>query len=116
MPYIEAYTKADGTYVRGHYRWAAGARHEMAILAMAAVAIVGIGNGPAGTATGSQQSPRPQKTATYPVSFGDSGRAVQPHSQRPVTYPIRFPKVERTPAPRQLVSYPIRFETNGTGR
>ena len=45
VPYIQPYTKADGTYVRGHFRWAAGARREMAIVAVVAVAILGIGNG-----------------------------------------------------------------------
>ncbi|RAJ60627.1 hypothetical protein K378_04445 [Streptomyces sp. Amel2xB2] len=116
MPYIEPYTRADGTYVRGHYRWAAGARHEMALLAVAAMTIVGIGNGTPDAATGSQQSPRPQKTATYPIRFSDSGQAVKPQPQKPVTYPIRFSKVERNPAPGRSVSYPVHFKTNGRER
>lgn len=116
MPYIQAYKRADGTYVRGHYRWAAGARHEMALLAVTAMMIVGIGNGTTSTATGGQQSPRSQKPATYPIRFTDSGQAVKPQPQKPVTYPIRFSKVERKPAPRSSVSYPIHFTTNGSGR
>lgn len=119
MPYIEKYVKADGTVVRRHHRWAAGARHEMAILAVAAVAIVGIGNGNGNgnisTGTGSGQAP-PQKAATHPITFADKDRAVKPRPQKSVTYPIRFPEVERKPVPRRSVSYPIRFETSGNGR
>ncbi|OEV10901.1 hypothetical protein [Streptomyces nanshensis] len=116
MPYIEDYVRADGTRVRGHYRWAAGARHEMALFAVAAMTIIGIGNGATSTAADSQQPQRPEKTATYPIRFSDSGQAVKPQSQKPATYPIRFPKAERKPATQRSVSYPIHFQTIGSGR
>ncbi|MET9483523.1 hypothetical protein [Streptomyces sp. NPDC006638] len=116
MPYIARFVKADGTVVRGHYRWAAGARHEMAILAVAVAAIAVIGNGNVSSKGGQGHTPRPQKTGSYPITFADKGRAVKPRPQKSVTYPIRFPKVERKPVPRPSVVYPIRFETNGSGR
>lgn len=116
MPYIRDYQRADGTHVRGHYRWAAGARHEMALLTVTAMLIVGIGNGSTSAATGGQQAPRSQKPTTYPIRFNDSGQGVESRPEKPVTYPIRFPKVDRKPAPRGSVSYPVHFTTNGSGR
>ncbi len=86
----------------------------MAILAVATVAILGVGHGNISTVTGSGQAPGPQKTATYPITFADNGRAVKPRPQQSVTYPIRFPKVDRKPVPRRSVSHPI--ETSRSGR
>jgi hypothetical protein len=89
MPWVRPYVRSDGTPVRGHSRWAPGARHEMTIFAVIALAVVGIGNGNA--STGSGTTPRPQPTVSYPIQFDD---APAPRVQKPqptVSYPIRFP-------------------------
>ena len=45
MPYIDGYTKQDGTQVREHHRWAPGARREMTALAVTALLVWGAGSG-----------------------------------------------------------------------
>jgi hypothetical protein len=56
MPLVRPYVRSDGTPVRGHFRWAPGARREMTIFAVFGLAVLGfghcgcscIGGGPAG--------------------------------------------------------------------
>ena len=45
MVWIDKYQRADGTVVRAHSRWAQGACREMTVLAVGAVAVVGMGGG-----------------------------------------------------------------------
>ncbi|MGW1305722.1 hypothetical protein ACWD5R_39460 [Streptomyces sp. NPDC002514] len=82
--------RADGTPVRAHSRWAAGARREMTILGFVVLAVVGLGNG--NIVAGGGQVPRPQPTVKYPIRF-DTAPAprVQPRPQPTVSYPIKFP-------------------------
>lgn len=93
MPYIEPYVKGDGTRVRGHYRWAAGARKEMTIFAVVALAVVGMGSGTAGVGGGGQ-SPAPNSTVRYPIKFEDQPRKAGPEPKETVSYPIKFPSAE----------------------
>ncbi|MFD6297229.1 hypothetical protein ACFWFU_20710 [Streptomyces sp. NPDC060235] len=108
--------KSDGTVVRSHYRWAAGARREMTIVAAVAVAVVAFGHNGGQAA----QDSKPQKApGQYPVLFSEnSGRSPRGSEPRPtVSYPIKFdsPKVKvKRPAP--TVSYPIDFSTLGSSR
>lgn len=67
MPWVRPYVRSDGTPVRGHSRWAAGARRETTIFAVVALAVVGFGNGNAPASGGA--SPRPQSTVHYPIKF-----------------------------------------------
>ncbi|MFG2651326.1 hypothetical protein [Streptomyces sp. NPDC048436] len=88
--------KGDGTRVRAHYRWAAGARKEMAIFAVFALAVAGMGDGAVdlGGDGGTGRSPRPDQSVQYPIKFpGSSGKQKQ----------------KQKPEPNQSVSYPIRF-------
>lgn len=119
MPWIEEYERADGTWVRAHYRWAAGARREMAVLAVVALAVVGIGNGGVQVGTTDGTAPRPQSTVQYPIRFEQTttreGDGAQPRPT--VSYPIKFDTPKTAPAvPRPTVSYPIDFSTMGSGR
>lgn len=118
MPYVREYVRSDGTRVRGYSRWAPGARGEMTLLAVVAVAVIGMGGGttPAGSAEGG--ATRPQPAVKYPIRFEETtaGRAgVRP--QPNVSYPVRFDTPTRKPVvPRPTVSYPIDFSTMGSGR
>lgn len=94
MPWVRDYVRSDGTPVRGHSRWAPGARREMTILAIVALAVVGMGGG--GTAAGSGSTPRPQSTVRYPIQL----ESVKTVKQRP----------------QPTVSYPIPWERPGSGR
>lgn len=119
MPWIEEYERADGTRVRAHYRWAAGARREMAVLAVVALAVVGIGNGGVQVGTADGTAPRPQSTVQYPIRFEQTttreGDGAQPRPT--VSYPIKFDTPKTAPAvPRPTVSYPIDFSTMASGR
>ncbi|PAZ16511.1 hypothetical protein CLM62_08110 [Streptomyces sp. SA15] len=111
MPWVRPYVRSDGTPVRGHSRWAPGARREMGILAAVAVAVLvmgGEGGAATGSSTGTSQQPRP--AASYPVTFeGLQEQAARPAPQPTVSYPIRFPKTEKNarPLPTPTVSYPI---------
>lgn len=57
----------------------------MTILAVVALAVVGMGSG--GSSTGSGTTPRPQSTVRYPIKF-NSTTTVQQHPQPTVSYPI----------------------------
>jgi hypothetical protein len=96
MPLVRPYVRSDGTPVRGHSRWAPGARREMTIFAAFALAAIGFGT------TSTEHGP-------------DTG------TPRPaVTYPIRFDHADsdtaRTAAPQPTVSYPIDLSALGAGR
>jgi hypothetical protein len=93
MPWIRPYERSDGTPVRGHSRWPAGARREMTIFAGFASAVVASGNGNTSAGSG-DAAPRPQSTGQYPIRFDDTPppRIVQPRPT--VSYPVRFPETE----------------------
>ncbi|MEU7665369.1 hypothetical protein AB0B60_43970 [Streptomyces lincolnensis] len=116
--WIDKYKRSDGTVVRAHSRWAPGARREMTVLAVVALAVVGMGNGArGGTADGT--APRPQSTVQYPIRFegasAEEGQAAQPRPA--VSYPVRWQTPKSTPTvPRPTVLYPIDFSTMGSGR
>lgn len=90
MPWVRSYVRSDGTPVRGHTRWAPGARREMTIFGTVAPAIVALSNGGFSGAA-DEEGPRPQSTVVrYPVRFDD---APPPRAQKPrptVSYPIRW--------------------------
>lgn len=89
MPWVRDYVRSDGTPVRGHSRWAPGARREMAIFAICGLAVVGLGH--ANAATGSGTVPRPRSTVHYPIKFDTEDNWKVPQAPRPtVSYPIRF--------------------------
>lgn len=90
MPWVRPYVRSDGTPVRGHSRWAPGARREAMILSVVALAVVGLGNSNVSAAKG-EGTPRPQPTVSYPIRFDNIP-------------PVRVPK------PHPTVSYPIRWE------
>lgn len=110
MPWVRPYIRSDGTPVRGHSRWAPGAKRETMIFGVVALVVVGLSqrNGSA-EGEGIQQ---PQSTVRYPIRFdnGPATRAPQPHPT--VSYPIQFDSgpAARAPQPRPTVSYPIRWE------
>lgn len=116
MPFVRPYVRSDGTPVRGHTRWAPGARRELTIFAFAALVVLGYGNSAdAGDASGT----RPQPQASYPVRYdrvgtGGEGRAVPSPT---VSYPVRFdtPTIHRV-VPTPTVSYPIDFSRLRGGR
>lgn len=94
MPWVRDYVRSDGTPVRGHARWAPGARREVTIFAGFALAVVALGSGNA-TAGSGDTTPRPQSAVQYPVRFDDAPR---PRIQQPrptVSYPVRFPQAEQ---------------------
>lgn len=99
MPWIRDYVRSDGTPVRGHSRWPAGARREMTIFAGFALAVVALGNGNGNgngnvSAGSGDAAPRPQSTVQYPIRFDNTppARIVQPRPA--VSYPVRFPETE----------------------
>ena len=116
MPFVRPYMRSDGTPVRGHTRWAPGARRELTIFAFAALVVLGYG-GSADAGDTSVTRPRPQ--VSYPVRYdgggaGEQGRALPSPT---VSYPIRF----NTPTTHQVVptptvSYPVDFSRTGSGR
>lgn len=122
MPIVRPYVRSDGRPVRGHLRWAPGARRELTVFASIAVAVVGFGhsNGTAGGTTSPAWKPGEGPAATSPLRFDQSsGRAAPGRSvPRPtVSYPIEFPTPTSRPAPpTPTVSYPIDFSTLGGGR
>ncbi|GGZ18238.1 hypothetical protein GCM10010327_56640 [Streptomyces nitrosporeus] len=93
MPWIDAYRRANGTWVRGHSRWAAGARREMAVLVFVGIVVVGGGNSMQPAASSGAPQPRPT----------------------PGVYPVKFPGWSQPPVPRPTVSYPIRFPSPTSG-
>ncbi|MFJ3446415.1 hypothetical protein ACIPM2_35200 [Streptomyces sp. NPDC086081] len=122
MPFVRPYVRSDGTPVRGHFRWAPGARKELAIFTMVAVAVVGFGNsnGRAGESTGPAVKPGDGRAVTYPIRFdrGDARAAPRRGVPQPTaSYPITFPPPKREPAPpTPAVSYPIDLSTLGGER
>ncbi|MGW6318785.1 hypothetical protein [Streptomyces sp. NPDC055099] len=64
----------------------------MAVLAVVALAAVGMGNGgvDVGGVGGTERSPRPGQRAQYAVKFEDSGGQWKPVPEPWVSYPIRF--------------------------
>ncbi|MGW9135373.1 hypothetical protein [Streptomyces sp. NPDC055681] len=92
MVQVGKYERADGTKVRAHSRWHPGARRELTIFAVIALAVVGFGSSGAGSADGagtSEQSPRPQQTGVYPVHFPGWDKPA-PRPTPTVSYPIRW--------------------------
>ncbi|MER7200720.1 hypothetical protein CG723_31155 [Streptomyces sp. CB01635] len=89
MVHVREYVRADGTRVRAHSRWAAGARREMSVLAVIALVVVGFaGTTGSGSADGfNKQRPRPRSTAVYPVKFRDWD-GLRPRPTPTVSYPI----------------------------
>ncbi|MFI2380158.1 hypothetical protein ACH5AO_34700 [Streptomyces sp. NPDC018964] len=122
MPFVRPYVRSDGTPVRGHSRWAPGARRELTVFVLIAVAVVGFGNsnGGAGETAGSRSKPGERSAVTYPVRFdqGTSQGAPRVSVPRPtVSYPVKFDVSARKPAPpTPAVSYPIGFSALGGGR
>jgi len=115
MPFVRPYVRSDGTPVRGHSRWARGARREMTILALFGLAVLGFGH--TSPTNASNTGPRP--SATYPIRFDHhAGGTAKGTVPRPTaSYPIKFDTSERRkPAPRPTVSYPIDFSTLGAER
>lgn len=122
MPFVRSYVRSDGTPVRGHFRWAPGARRELTIFVLVAVAVVGFGNsnGQAGDAAGSRSKPGEGPAVAYPLRFDQSpGQAAARMSvPRPtVSYPVKFDAPARKPAPpTPTVSYPSDLSILGGGR
>lgn len=90
MPWVRPYVRSDGTPVRGHSRWAPGARREMTVLAVIGLAVVGFGNGNASGAADTR-TPRPQPTTSYPIRFDNAPNLRIKKPEPTVSYPIRFP-------------------------
>jgi len=116
MPFVQPYVRSDGTPVRGHSRWAPGARREMTVFAVFGLAVLGIGNASTGVGANSTS---PEPSVTYPVRFEHStNRAPQSTVPRPtVSYPVEFdmPALER-PAPQPSVLYPVDLSALGGAR
>lgn len=116
MPFVRPYVRSDGTPVRGHSRWAPGARREMTIVAIFGLAVLGFGNAQTGTGT---NSPQPNPSGTYPIRFehstNDAPRTAVPRPT--VSYPVRFdtPAAQRA-VPTPDVSYPINLFARGGER
>lgn len=89
VPWIGPYRRADGTQVKGHSRWAAGARREMAIIVVAGLVVVAGGNTTPSKATDGKPYPRPT-AGVYPVKF-PGWEKPRPLPKPTVSYPIRFP-------------------------
>lgn len=91
MPWIRPYVRSDGTAVKGHSRWAAGARREMTIFGLFALAVVGFGHSTTASTDGPGAVPRPQSTVHYPIHFDTTATLPNTRPQPTVSYPIRFP-------------------------
>lgn len=117
MPFVRPYERSDGTPVRGHSRWAPGARREMTLFAAFGLAILGFGH--ASASDGTDGVP-PTPSVTYPIRFDDGTHHAVPRVAVPhptASYPIKFD----TPAPRKAapapsVSYPIDLAALAGGR
>lgn len=101
--HVKQYVRADGTKVKAHSRWAAGARREMSVLAIIALVVGFSGASGAGSADGSgSEVPRPRSTAVYPVKFpGWHNPAPRPRPTPSVSYPIPWDRGHRARAPLQ---------------
>ncbi|RFU82915.1 hypothetical protein DY218_30505 [Streptomyces triticagri] len=87
MPLVKGHVRG-GVEVRPHFRWAPGARRDVAVLAVLALAVVGH-SGASGTGEGTGSEPLPEPTTTYPVHF-EGWKAPKPEPRSTVSYPIRF--------------------------
>lgn len=95
MVWVRPYVRRDGTQVKGHSRWAPGARQNMAVIVLVGFVLLAGGNG--SPSTGPDGKPYPKPT--------------------PGVYPVKFPEGDKPrPLPKPTVSYPIRFPSPGTGR
>ena len=92
MPWVDGYVRADGTKVRGYSRWAAGARNEMAKIAVFGLVVLGFGGGTAATTSGSSSGelPKPKSSVVYPITFPGQDAKPAPRPTPTVSYPIRF--------------------------
>ncbi|AEY94377.1 hypothetical protein SHJG_p262 (plasmid) [Streptomyces hygroscopicus subsp. jinggangensis 5008] len=109
---VREYERADGTNVRAHSRWHPGARRELTIFAVIALAVVGFGSsgGSADGAGAGERLPRPQRTGVYPVHFPGWDKPA-PRPTPTVSYPIHFPGWDKpAPRPTPTVSYPIPWD------
>lgn len=88
MPWVRPYVRSDGTPVRGHSRWAPGAKRETTIFAVVALAVVGLGN--SNISTGEGSTPRPRSTVHYPIRWDHAPAARAPQPRPTVPYPIRW--------------------------
>jgi hypothetical protein len=88
MPWVRPYVRSDGTPVRGHARWAPGARRETMIFAVVALAVFGLGN--SDISTGERSTPRPRSTVQYPIRWDHAPAARAPQPRPTVSYPIRW--------------------------
>lgn len=115
MPIVRPYVRSDGTPVRGHFRWAQGARREMTIFALFGLAVFGIGNN-ATLNTADNAPPRP--TVTYFDYHHARSTTTNPEPHPTVSYPIKFPapKKHRPAKPTPTVSYPIDLAALGGRR
>jgi hypothetical protein len=89
---VGEYERADGTKVRAHSRWHPGARRELTIFAVVALAVVGFGSSGGGTAGGAgagERLLRPQQSGVYPVHFPGWEKSA-PRPTPTVSYPIRW--------------------------
>ncbi len=69
MPFVRPYVRSDGTAVRGHTRWAPGARRELTVFAFVGSAVLGYGNS---ADAGDTSGTRP-RTVSYPIDFSRLG-------------------------------------------
>ncbi len=88
MPWVRPYVRFDGTPVRGHVRWAPGAKRETVVFAVVALAVVGPGTSDISAGEGS--TPRPHSTVQYPIRWDHAPAAGVPQSRPAVSYPIRW--------------------------
>ncbi len=88
MPWVRSYVRSDGTPVRGHARWAPGARREMMVFGAVALVVVALGGG--NVSASGKGVPRPQSAVQYPIRFDDVPPARVQKPQPTVSYPIRW--------------------------
>ncbi|MGC0407368.1 hypothetical protein RKD31_000611 [Streptomyces sp. SAI-163] len=94
MPWVRLYVRSDGMPVRGHSRWAPGAKREKMIFAVVALALalalalVGLGN--SNVSRGEGSTPRPQTTVHYPIRWDHAPAARAPQPRPTVSYAIRW--------------------------
>ena len=86
MPWVRPYVRSDGTPVRGHSRWAPGAKRETMVFGLVALAVVGLGN--SNVSAGAEGAPQPHPTVQYPIQFDSAPAAPEPRPT--VSYPIRW--------------------------
>ena len=84
MPFVRPYVRSDGTSVRGHTRWAPGARREMPIVAVFGLAVLGFGNPSTQDVT---DSPAPTPSVSYPIHF-DTPTPPKAMPTPSVSYPV----------------------------